>query len=72
MNKGAVIGIAVLVIAIIGGASYFSSESNNESPIIDDISLQELETEQIISEETEIRGNEFTVEFSEKIGLVSP
>ena len=73
MNKGGIIGIIVIIIAIIAGASYFSSTSDEGISIIEDLALEDLETEEeVISEEPETPGNEFSVEFSEKIGLKSP
>ena len=75
MNKGGIIGIIAIIIAIIAGASYFSStsESNEGISIIEDLALEDLETEEeIIPEEPETAGKEFSVEFSEKIGLETP
>jgi len=76
MNKSLSIGIVVIVIVIISGIAYSlsSTESNEKNlSIIEDIDLDDLTS---VEEETisipEQTGREFSVEFTEKIGLKSP
>ena len=73
MNKPIGIGIAVIAIVLIVGIAY--SLSSIES---DEKNLSVIEDEDLISGEEEIisipeqTGKEFSVEFTEKIGLKSP
>ena len=75
MNKAAIIGIGVVIIVLIIGIAYSSSltESTENLPITDEINLDEsISVEEEISEEPEQTGNEFSVEFTEDIGIETP
>jgi len=76
MNKSISIGIAVIVIVIIVGIAYSLSPTESDEKnlsIIEDVNLDDLTS---VEEETvsipEQTGKEFSVEFTEKIGLKSP
>jgi len=76
MNKSLSIGIVVIVIVIISGIVYSLSSTESDEKnlsIIEDIDLDDLTSVEegtvSIPEQT---GREFSVEFTEKIGLKSP
>lgn len=66
MNKVAGIGIAiVIIIAIIGTAYSMSLSDTNEDNI-------PIVVNEVITEEPENTGTDFSVELTEKIGLKTP
>lgn len=79
MNRVVGVGIALVIVTIIAiiGVTYSMSSSNtNEDNLltVEDVNLEEslaLE-EEIISEEPEQAGQEFSVELTERIGIKTP
>jgi len=77
VNKAAGIGIAIVIIGAIIGVAYSMSSSNTSEdnlPTVEEIILDESISvkEEIVSEEPEQTGNDFSVELTESIGLKTP
>jgi hypothetical protein len=77
MNKAGGVGIGIVIIVLIIGVVYSMSSSNTSEdnlPTVEDINFDESISveEEIVSEEPEQTGNDFSVEFSESIGLTNP
>ena len=77
MNKAGGVGIGIVIIVVIIGVVYSMSSSNTSEdnlPTVEEIILDEsISVEgEIASEEPEQTGNDFSVEFSESIGLKTP
>ncbi len=72
MKKGIGIGIGVIIIIVIVGFS-LSSEQNNENsekiPNVEESVIEEPNVEESVIEEPKSEGKEFSVEFTEKIGI---
>jgi len=73
MNKVVGVGIAIVIIGAIIGVAYSMSSSNTSEgnlPTSEEINLDESISveEEIVTEE----GKEFSVEFSETVGIKSP
>ncbi len=66
MNKAGGVGIGIVIIVLIIGVVYSMSSSNTSED-----NLPTVE-EEVVSEELEQTGNDFSVEFSESIGLKTP
>lgn len=81
MNKGIVVGIPIIIIAIIAlVASSSNFESSDEitkkveqRDIVVENPIEVEETmEKIVEEEVEQKGRELSIEFSETIGIKTP
>lgn len=74
MNKAVSIGIGLVIIVIIVGVAYSSISNQQDSSIVDELSMDEnISNEQeIATEEPQTSGREISVEFAESIELVSP
>jgi len=77
MNKAGGVGIGIVIIVVIIGVVYLMSSSNTSEdnlPTVEDINFDESISVdgEIVSEEPEQAGNDFSVEFSESIGISNP
>ena len=66
MNKAASAGIAIVIIAVIIGVTYSISSSDTS---VDNLPIVE---EEIVTEEPESTGTDYSVGLSENIGLKTP